>query len=195
MKNKQLLYLFAALAIIASCKKDDTKTNATGIDGTYKFNGIHATTNSTITTDDGEKTITLSDWTSTNNQGTLVFENGQVTNTNFSYSVNSVSKGYYYQDNLLMDSVSSPLVVTIPTTNSVSTYQLIGSDSIYFPKGGFVAIGSTTTTSNPGGGHYKLSGNQLILNVSGTKDSTFSDSGVMYNVQQSVVSSIVLLKQ
>lgn len=195
MKNKQLLYLFAALSILASCKKDDTKTNDTGIDGTYTFNGMYATTITVITTDDGKKITSLSDWTSANNQGTIVFDNGKATKTNFSYSMRSAFSGNSYQDNLLLDSVSSPLIVIIPITNSVSTYHLIGSDSIHFPKSGFVTIGSTTTTSNPGGGHYKLNGNQLTLNINGTKDSTFSDSGVMYKVQQSVVSGIVLQKQ
>ena len=195
MKKNQLLYLLAALAILGSCKKDDTKTNATGIDGTYTFNGMHSTTNSTIVSNDGEKTVSLADWTSANNQGTIVFKNGHATNTNFSYSVNSLAKGYYYEDNILVDSMSSPFVITIPTTNSASTYQLIGTDSIYFPKGGFVTIGSNTTSSNAGGGHYKLSGNQLTINISGTQDSTFSDSGVKYNMQQSVVSNIVLIKQ
>ena len=196
MKKNHILFLVAALAIIASCKKDNTNNNnSSGIDGTYKFNGMHSTSNSTITSNDGEKIVTLADWTSANNQGTIVFNNGNATNTNFSYSVNSVSKGYYYEDNILVDSMSSPLVITIPTTNSVSTYQLIGSDSIYFPKGGFATIGTTTTSSNAGGGHYKMSVNQLTLTINGTKDSTFSDSGTMYQVQQSVVSSIVLVKQ
>lgn len=195
MKKKQLLYVFAALAILSSCKKEDTKNSTSGIDGTYKFSGMHSTTSSTVTTDDGEKTVTLADWTSANNQGTLVFNNGQATTTNFSYSVNSVSTGYFYQDNILVDSESAPLVVTIPPSSSVSTYQLIGSDSIYFPKGGLVSMGSTTSASNPGGGHYKFSGNQLTLSLSSISDSTFSDSGVKYTMQQSVATSIVLIKQ
>lgn len=65
----------------------------------------------------------------------------------------------------------------IPTTNPVSSYQLIGADSIYFPKGGLV------------------NRNQLTLTINAIKDSTFSDTGVKYILQQSVVSSIVLIKQ
>jgi len=196
MKTNHLLFLVAALAIFASCKKDGTNNNnASGINGTYTFNGMHSTTSSTLTSDDGEKVVTLADWLSANNQGTIVFNNGNATNTNFSYSVNSVSKAYYYEDNILVDSMSSPFVVAIPTSNSVSTYKLIGADSIYFPKGGLVAIGTTTSSSNAGGGHYKMSGNQLTLTINATKDSTFSDTGVKYIVQQSVVSSIVLMKQ
>ena len=196
MKKNHILFLVAALAIIASCKKDDTnKNNSNGINGTYTFNGMHSTTSSTLTSDDGEKVVSVADWTSANNQGTIVFNSGNATNTNFSYSVNSVSKAYYYEDNILVDSMSSPFVVAIPTSNSVSTYKLIGADSIYFPKGGLVAIGTTTSSSNAGGGHYKMSGNQLTLTLNGIIDSTFSDTGVKYNVQQSVVSSIVLIKQ
>ena len=120
---------------------------------------MHAKTNSTITGDDGEKTVSLADWTSANNMGTVDFKNGILTNSDFSYSVNSEATGYYYENNVLVDSVSLPFSVTIPKTNSVGTYKLIGADSIYFPEGGFVTYGNTTTTSNPGGGHYKLNGN------------------------------------
>ena len=195
MKKNYLLYLFAALAILASCKKDDAKTNSTGINGTYTFNGMHAKTNSTVTSDDGEKIVSLSEWSSADNKGTIVFNDLVATNTNFSYSVNSTATNNYYEDDKLINSISMPFVVTIPNTNSVSTYQLIGADSIYFPKGGFVSIGSTTSSSNAGGGHYKLNGNTLTLDMSGTKDSTFSDSGITYQMTQSVVASVVLIKQ
>lgn len=83
----------------------------------------------------------------------------------------------------------------IPTTNPVSSYQLIGADSIYFPKGGLVAIGTNISSGNAGGDHYRMNGNQLTLTINAIKDSTFSDSGVKYLIQQSVVSSIVLIKQ
>lgn len=83
----------------------------------------------------------------------------------------------------------------IPTTNPVSSYQLIGADSIYFPKGGLVAIGTNISSGNAGGGHYRMNGNQLTLTINAIKDSTFSDSGVKYILQQTVVSSIVLIKQ
>lgn len=207
MKNKQVVYLFAALAILASCKKDNTKTKVSGIDGTYTFNGVRSMTNDTLINDNGIKIITPMEWTSDNNQGTFVFDNGQVTVTNFNYSVNlSQIESYFYHDNIFYDSVSSaPTLVTILPTNSVSTYQLVGSDSIYFPNGGFVGITPSTgtfvnikaisTTNNPGGGHFKLSGNQLTLNIRNSTDSTFSLLGVMYTVQESVVSSIVLQKQ
>ncbi|MEO6893674.1 MAG: hypothetical protein ABI136_01500 [Ginsengibacter sp.] len=195
MKKNQILYLFAALAIFASCKKEDAKPNATGINGTYKFNGMHAKTNSTVTSDDGEKIVSLAEWSSADNTGTIVFNDPVATNTNFSYSVNSTVTNNIYEDNKLINSMSKPFVVIIPNTNSVSSYQLIGADSIYFPKGGFVSIGGTTSSSNAGGGHYKLSGNTLTLDMSGSKDSTFSDSGIMYQTKQSVIASIVLIKQ
>jgi hypothetical protein len=195
MKRNQILYLFAALAILVSCKKDDVKPDATGIDGTYKFNGMHAKTSNTLTSDDGEKIVSLAEWSSADNKGTIVFKNLVATNTNFSYSVSSTVTYNYYEDNKLITSMTSPFEVTIPNTNSVSTYQLIGADSIYFPQGGLVSIGTTTSSSNAGGGHYKLSGNTLTFDMSGTKDSTFSDSGIKYTVKQSVTASVILIKQ
>jgi len=109
--------------------------------------------------------------------------------------VNSKATGYYYQNDILLDSVSIPLTVTIPKTNSTGTYKLIGADSIYFPEGSLTTYGNVTTSSKPSGGHYKLNGNQLILDISSTTDSTFSDSGIMYEVKQSVDASMILTKQ
>ena len=195
MQKNPVLYLLAVVTILASCKKDEAKTNSASIEGTYTFNSMHAKTNSTITGDDGLKTVSLADWTTINNMGSIVFKNEILTNSDFSYSVNSKATGYYYQNDILLDSVSIPLTVTIPKTNSTGTYKLIGADSIYFPEGSLTTYGNVTTSSKPSGGHYKLNGNQLILDISGTTDSTFSDSGVMYEVKQSVVASMILTKQ
>jgi hypothetical protein len=195
MQKNKVLLLLAGLTILASCKKDEAKTNSAEIEGAYTFSSMHAKTNSTTTSDDGLKTVSLADWTTVNNMGTIVFKNGILTNSDFSYSVNSKATGYYYQNDILLDSVNIPLTVTIPKTNSTGTYKLVGADSIYFPAGSLVTYGNLTTSSNPGGGHYKLNGNQLILDISSATDSTFSDSGVMYEIKQSVEASIILTKQ
>jgi hypothetical protein len=195
MKKNHFFCLVAVIAIIISCKKEDAKTNSSSIDGTYKFESISAKTNSTIIGNDGEKMVTISDYNSSDNKGTVVFDNGHATSKDLSYSVNSVATGYFYENGILTDSTSLPYSVTVPASNSVSTYKLVGADSIYFSQGGFVSIGSATATSNTGGGHYKISGNQLIFNLTGSKDSTFAISGVTFQMKESVIASVVLSKQ
>src|ERR1700712_967120 len=101
---KQTLYLgfFAIIIMLASCKKEDKKDDGTGgIQGTYKLKNLSASTNSTVVADDGEKTITLSDYTTTNNQGTLVFDQTNLTYTGLSYSVATDARYFLYLDNEL----------------------------------------------------------------------------------------------
>lgn len=194
MKRNSYLCLLVIITVIASCKKDDAKTSSSSIEGTYSFKGLTAKTNSTITGDDGEKVVTVTNYSTTNNMGTVVFDNSKVTNTGLSYSVNSIATGYFYEDNVLIDSTSYPFTVSIPATNSVSSYQLIGADSIYFPNGS-ISSGLAGGESIPSGGRYTIAGNLLTISMRVAKDSAFTDSGIEFQMVESAITSIELEKQ
>jgi hypothetical protein len=194
MKRNSYLCLLVIITVIASCKKDDAKTSSASIEGTYSFKGLTAKTNSTITGDDGEKVVTVTNYSTTNNMGTVVFDNSKVTNTGLSYSVNSIATGYFYEDNVLIDSTSYPFTVSIPATNSVSSYQLIGADSIYFPNGS-ISSGLAGGESIPSGGRYTIAGNLLTISMRVAKDSAFTDSGIEFQMVESAITSIELEKQ
>jgi hypothetical protein len=194
MKRNSYLCLLVIITVIASCKKDDAKTSSSSIEGTYSFKGLTAKTNSTITGDDGEKVVTVTNYSTTNNMGTVVFDNSKVTNTGLSYSVNSIATGYFYEDNVLIDSTSYPFTVSIPATNSVSSYQLIGADSIYFPNGS-ISSGLAGGESIPSGGRYTIAGNLLTISMRVAKDSSFTDSGIEFQMVESAITSIELEKQ
>lgn len=194
MKRNSYLCLLVIITVIASCKKDDAKTSSSSIEGTYSFKSLTAKTNSTITGDDGEKVVTVTNYSTTNNMGTVVFDNSKVTNTGLSYSVNSIATGYFYEDNVLIDSTSYPFTVSIPATNSVSSYQLIGADSIYFPNGS-ISSGLAGGESIPSGGRYTIAGNLLTISMRVAKDSAFTDSGIEFQMVESAITSIELEKQ
>lgn len=194
MKRNSYLCLLVIITVIASCKKDDAKTSSSSIEGTYSFKSLTAKTNSTITGDDGEKVVTVTNYSTTNNMGTVVFDNSKVTNTGLSYSVNSIATGYFYEDNVLIDSTSYPFTVSIPATNSVSSYQLIGADSIYFPNGS-ISSGLAGGESIPSGGRYTIAGNLLTISMRVAKDSSFTDSGIEFQMVESAITSIELEKQ
>lgn len=197
MKRNLLLMLSSILIILSSCKKDDTKADTTGIQGTYKLKSVSAKTNSTITGTDGEKEVAVADYTSINNAGTVVIDKSNFTSTGLSYEVNSTTTASFYQDNEFVDSFSVPFNVVIPATNSAAPYKLIGTDSIYFQNGsltsGITADGSIQTGGN--GGRYSLSGNLLTLKQNASKDSSFEDSGVTFHLVETVLATIVLEKQ
>lgn len=74
MKRNLLLTLATFVIILSSCNKDHTNPDAASIAGTYKLKSISAKTNSTITGTDGEKEITVSEYTTTNNTGTIAVD-------------------------------------------------------------------------------------------------------------------------
>lgn len=197
MKRNLLLMLSGIVIVFASCSKDHTNPGTTSIQGTYKLKSISAKTNSTITGTDGEKDVTLSDYTSIKNAGTIVVDGSKFSATGLSYEVNATATDYFYQDNELVDSFSMPFNVKIPATNSAAPYKLIGADSIYFLNGSLTGgIAGNGSIQNGGNGErYTVSGNLLTIKQNGTKDSTFMDSGVTFYMVETVLATIVMEKQ
>lgn len=195
--KKHLLGSLAIIVMLASCKKDDPQTtNSASIEGSYKLKYITAKTNATVLSGD-EKSVAISDYTTTDNQGTITFNNSTLTATGLSYSVNTNAKGYLYFGGDLVDSFSYPFSFALPPSNSAAPYQLIGTDSIYFPQGSVTSgiDGMGSTQSAPGGGRYSFAGNLLTITQHVTKDSTINDSGETAHLTETGLASIVLEKQ
>ena len=199
MKKLIVPTLLSIVILIAFCTKEkDNVNSASAIDGTYKFTSVSASTNSTLTDAYGGKMVTTSDYTSINNAGTAIFNNGSLTATGLTYTVDAQAKNISYEDGEILDSSSYPFTFILPPSNSVGQYKIISSDSIYFPQGGLT---SPVDGSNPyqsttgGGGRYKFSGKTLTITQQYLKDSTFTESGETYNMKQSATTSIILEKQ
>ena len=198
MKRHLLLGTLAVIVVLASCKKDNNKDNNTsGIEGTFKLKYLTSKTNAITTVTDGEKAITTSDYTTINNQGTIVFTGSTLSATGLTYTVDTEAKYYLYDGADLIDSSSVPFTFTLPASTSVAQYQLIAADSIYFPQGSMTSgVGGTgSTQAGASGGHYSWNGKLLTITQIFSKDSTFEDSGEIVNLKESAVSSIVLEKQ
>lgn len=189
MKRNLLLMLSSIVMILASCSKDHTNPDA-DIKGTYKLKFLSAKTNSTLTGTDGEKLVTVSDYTTINNSGTIVIDASLFSATGFSYEVNSTARYSFYQDNQFVDSFSAPFNVKIPSSNATSSYKLIGADSIYFQNGGL-----SSGISGANGGKYTLNGNLLTITQNASRDSTFQDSGVTFHMVETILASVVMEKQ
>lgn len=197
MKRHLILSAFTIIVTFASCKKDsNTDTNSTGIQGTYKLKYLTAKTSSIATSDD-EKSVTTSNYTTINNQGTIVFDNSKMSSTGLTYTVDTIAKYWLYEGADLVDSSSFPFKFTQPSTNSSAVYELIGADSIYFPQGSVTSgVGTSgSTQSGPNGGRYSWNGKLLTLTQPVAKDSSFEDSGETVHLVESAVVSVVLEKQ
>ena len=168
MYKKHLLLLAASATLLFSCQKDDSlnpEENNTKIIGTWTFVNMTAHTNATETaTIDGDtyKSVTISDYTSTNNAGEITISAGTFSTKDFTYTANTYAHVTTYVNGTLEDTLSQPIQFTAPVGSSNAPYKLIGSDSMYLSVG-TVTTGTTTVPSTPAGFKYAWSGDTLLV--------------------------------
>jgi hypothetical protein len=167
-KKLPLLPLLLLLAAV-SCKKSNNSTGNT-LTGTWNLIDIVAHTSSAVDQVFGGDTyedVTISDYTTTNNGGTIAFT-GSVANTSgITYEANFIALDSSYLDGQFVGTSSLPYDVTIPATSGSSKYQLIGSDSLYFPAGGVFTMGTSSgTQTTPEGSRFTIHGDTLVITTS-----------------------------
>jgi hypothetical protein len=212
MQRFKLLLLISTLFItFTACNKEESleiPNNAPGNNnggnnggnsegselGTWNFVSLQASTKETVEAAP-EKLITVSEYTTINNKGTVKFENSKMIVNNVSYSVNSTATGYYYIDGVLEDSITAPFAGTIPAVNSTADYKKIGTDSIYVtasplsvPESGGNAGGTDTG--------YKLSwdGKRMFMTIKYAGIRPKDVNGIILNAKVELTGVITLEK-
>ena len=159
------------------------------LNGNWKFLGMHSKTESIVELTDGVdllKTITLSEYNSTNNTGTLDIDATKMTSTNFGYQVDTVASGFIYENNVLIDTVSAPFSFILPPSNSVSPYTKVSADSIYFTGGQFVNMTGTAPLNKPTGVKLKFQGNKLFMTINLTVTDVQTVLGIRQSTKETV---------
>ncbi|PSL45313.1 hypothetical protein CLV51_10415 [Chitinophaga niastensis] len=170
------------------------------VEGNWNFVGMKVYTKSIITTSGAggpDKTITISDYETINNAGTITFNNGKAITEGLTYEVNTILKAEAFMGGISTGPMQMPFAFTLPPMGSSATYKLIGSDSLYFDQGfvgvpGSNGIPAATTAS---GSHISWSGDTLLL--SGTESLTHTEdvSGVTMTINDTGSQTVKLLKK
>lgn len=116
---------------------------------------------------------------------------GTLTITSSSFNVKNL--GYTISTNVEFifplspdDNQTLPFDYTIPPLSSTTTYQLIGSDSLYFPSGTIFQTpdpsGALPVSSPPSGAKFKITGSNLVITASSSQKSTVTQSGITVDV-------------
>jgi|GEM_PF-1114739 len=183
MKNIHLLFatgLLMVTAWLSSCSKDNSSgTGSNALSGTYDFVSMQSSTRSTVSySDQGSfyEDITDAVWQSKNNKGTVVIDDKNFTSNALSYSIDTTIRAYFYQDQVLQDSLDEPFSIDIPQSSGTSAYKLVTSDSLYF-SGGSVLFNGASGSSTGSGATFKWEGDILYLNASIVTDSTEDQGG------------------
>jgi hypothetical protein len=166
MRKKLPLLPLLVLLVAASCKKSNSSTG-NSLTGSWNLLQIVAHTRSAVDQTygpDDYQDVTTSDYTTTNNAGTITFT-GSVANTSgITYEANFLAMDSSYMDGQFIGEFSAPYDLTIPATSGSSKYQQIGSDSLYFPAGGVFSMGGGGgTQTTPVGSRFAIRGDTLAL--------------------------------
>lgn len=78
---------------------------------------------------------------------------------------------YAYYQGMSYDTLTTPFSATLPATSMNVSYKLVGTDSMYFPNGGLLPTGITSTSQGEGA-HFVINGDTLRLTVSGADTTT-----------------------
>ena len=217
--KKLFLATFLFIVTLISCQKEISfETNATGgnsgnnnngnnnggtntsLLGTWKFNGIQASTRVEMEADLGGmlmKTITISSYNTKQNTGTYTLTSDKFTGTDVGYSIDTIMKAYTYMDGILQDSIEAPMQMPMTIQSSSSSYKLIGADSIYFTNGSMTinaGTGSQGMDAQPSGMKYKIIGNNLTFTFGYSKDTTIVQNATNIKMKQRVTGSVKLSK-
>lgn len=207
-KASLLLLACTAVMVFVSCQKEGSVDNSNGGGGdgtgkevgTWKFISLHANTNVTVELSDGVdnvKTVSLSEYTSTNNSGTIKFDGSKAVATGLAYTVDFIVKGYIYENGSLVDEVEQPLNMTIPAYTSTANYTRIGTDSLSFPAGGLITFdsGGGSTPTDAAGYKLRFEGDKMYMTTNVNRSETITDQGITQKTIQKATAEVTLQKQ
>lgn len=176
MRKWYPILLFATLIMaVASCQKEvsgDITPPAGGPlpsdteVGTWKFvslTGKIAQTAEFSESGASVKAVSSSNFTSTNNDGTVTFDNSTMTANAITLAVNTTATTSIYINGVLFDTEQTPFNQTLPPQNASSNYTKIGADSLHFQDGGFLnAITGGLLPDIPTGCKLQFEGNNVM---------------------------------
>jgi hypothetical protein len=172
MANKiTVLSAVFVILVMGACKKSNSNNSSSTnplAGGTWNF--VDLSSNAKLTaTESGlisAQLIDITDFKTIDNMGTISFTADSMTGSGIGYTIDTTYTTYTYVGGT-GDTVTTPYTTTISPTSSSTSYQLIGSDSIYFGSGTPFSVSLYAgDTIKIEGAHFSISGNTLTLTSS-----------------------------
>jgi hypothetical protein len=189
--------LSAIFICFIACSKENNNTNTSALSGNWAFNGFHATTSSTAQdTEAGVvfKTVTISDYTTTSNAGTINISGNTMAGAGITYVANMNIFATDYEDGVITDTFSITVPFNIPPTSSSSTFEVIGTDSIHYTSTGIFGSGGSGTPAATGA-KFSIAGDILTLTTNVAQDKVTDTLGVTIYQHESAIVVTTLTKQ
>jgi hypothetical protein len=173
MRDKSILLTSAVVLMLLSvaCHKSSPGGSSSGpLIGNWNFINMNTHIQATTNEGGGITAVTTTNYITQDNTGTIQFTNDSMAINDLSYVVDTTATTYFYLAGVLADTLVTPVSDTLPATSGTLQYQVVGSDSMYFPNGGILPQGLTGNGQGTGA-TYVLSGNTLTLTSAATDTS------------------------
>jgi len=200
MVNK-ITFLSAVLVLFVTvaCKKSNSGSGGSTnpLTGTT-WNFVDLSSNANLTaTESGlisGKIVDITDFTTIDNSGTITFTADSMSGSGIGYTIDTTYTTYTYVGST-SDTVTTPYTTTIAPTSSSTSYQLIGSDSIYFGAGTPFSVSLYAgDTIKIEGAHFSISGNTLTLTSTIDQAGNVTYEGITAPSVTQITSKIILSK-
>ncbi len=209
MKGQVLILVSICVAVFTvSCERKlrppdmvgaSDGTGSTGLVGQWKFISAGGTTFTSSEIEilgDKQRTESTLTYTSSNPKGFYTITASEFQGNGIGYDFNGTVSIKFFENNILQTSIDNPFPLsTIPPSNPVSKYRLIGADSIYFEGGGPSVQNPGGSATVPSGCKYKIEGKTLTMRMRFSTNSTSNLGGITSIDKQSADVNIVMERQ
>ncbi|MFT3748530.1 MAG: hypothetical protein QM768_09450 [Agriterribacter sp.] len=185
---KSISFLLVLLMILSSCTKDANKVPGDILtDGEYKVIEIKEIIINTLsyTVENVDyKSRSYSEYISKNNTGVFLIDSKNLTANGWSYSIDTLTRIDYYQNNKLVAFNVSPFVLDLSENNFSTEYKAISQDSVYINDGSIFS-GITLRSSEPINVKFKADNDNLVFHSNKTqvKKTWQSNTLIIENIQ------------
>ena len=173
--------------VIVSCKKSSgPSTPSNAVSGTYTFVNMNVQSQETQDEAGGIVAVALANYITQNNTGTITLTTDSMAVSGVGYAVDTTVITNFYLSGTLYAADTTSFTATVPATSTTQSNTLVSNDSLYFPNGGLIPAGLTSSGTGQGARFVKT-GDTLTLYTSASDTS----SGIF----QTGTAVITLLKQ
>jgi hypothetical protein len=152
--------------VIVSCKKSSgPSAPSNAVSGTYTFVNMNVQSQETQNEANGITAVAAVNYITKNNTGTIQFTTDSMAVSGVGYSVDTSVITNFYFGGTLYSADTTAFTATVPATSTTQTYQVVGSDSLYFPNGGLIPAGLTSSGTGQGA-RFVVTGDTLKLYTS-----------------------------
>jgi hypothetical protein len=199
VKNITVLSAVLVILTMGACKKSNsggTSSSTNPLTGTWNFIDLSSNGNLTATESGfvSGKIVDITNFTTIDNSGTITFTADSMSGSGIGYTIDTTYTTYTYVGST-SDTVTTPYTTTITPTSSSTSYQLVGSDSIYFGAGTpfYVSLYAGDTVKIEGA-HFSISGNTLTLTSTIDQAGNVTYEGITAPSVTQITSKITLSK-